>query len=113
MGDGSFGFTAGELETVARVGANITFIVFSNASFGWIKASQRDDCDRRYYNVDFNGVDHAAIAQAYGVTSWRVEDPAALVDVLKKAVAHEGPTLVDVVSQPLEEANAPVRRWMG
>ena len=113
MGDGSFGFTAGELETVARVGANITFIVFSNASFGWIKASQRDDCDRRYYNVDFNGVDHATIAQAYGVTSWRVEDPAALVDVLKKAVAHKGPTLVDVVSQPLEEANAPVRRWMG
>ena len=47
------------------------------------------------------------------MTSWRVEDPAALVDVLKKAVAHKGPTLVDVVSQPLEEANAPVRRWMG
>ena len=58
-------------------------------------------------------MDHATIAQAYGVTSWRVEDPATLVDVLKKAVAHEGPTLVDVVSQPLEEANAPVRRWMG
>jgi len=113
MGDGSFGFTAGELETVARVGANITFVVFSNSSFGWIKASQRDDCDRRYYNVDFKGVDHSAIAQAYGLKAWRVENPGELIGVLQKAVVHEGPTLIDVVSQPLEEANAPVRRWMG
>jgi len=91
MGDGSFGFTAGELETVARVGANITFVVFSNSSFGWIKASQRDDCDRRYYNVDFNGVDHSAIAAAYGVKAWRVEDPNELLVVLKQAVSHDGP----------------------
>ena len=33
--------------------------------------------------------------------------------VLAEAVAHDGPTLVDIVTQPLEEANAPVRRWMG
>ena len=32
---------------------------------------------------------------------------------MTEAVAHDGPTLVDVVCQPLEEANAPVRRWMG
>ena len=81
--------------------------------FGWIKASQRDDCDRRYYNVDFNRTDQAAVAAAYGVKSWRVEDPAELDRVLAEAVAHDGPTLVDIVTQPLEEANAPVRRWMG
>ena len=33
--------------------------------------------------------------------------------VLAEAIAHDGPTLVDVVVQPLEEAAAPVRRWMG
>ncbi|WP_324752754.1 thiamine pyrophosphate-binding protein [Roseovarius sp. Pro17] len=113
MGDGSFGFTCGELETVTRCRAPITYIVFSNSAFGWIKASQHDDCDARYYNVDFNRTDQAAVAAAYGIKSWKVEDPAKLEGVLKEAIAHDGPTLVDIVCQPLEEAKAPVRRWMG
>ncbi|MCR9136029.1 MAG: thiamine pyrophosphate-binding protein [Alphaproteobacteria bacterium] len=113
MGDGSFGFTCGELETVCRARAPITYIVFSNSNFGWIKASQFADTDARYYNVDFDRTDQAAIAAAYGVKSWRLEDPATLESVLKEAVEHDGPTLIDVVCQPLEEANAPVRRWMG
>lgn len=113
MGDGSFGFTCGELETVVRANAPITYIVFSNSSFGWIKASQRDDCDQRYYNVDFNRTDQAAVASAFGVKSWRVEDPSRLEAVMKEAIAHDGPTLIDVICQPLEEAKAPVRRWMG
>jgi acetolactate synthase-1/2/3 large subunit len=113
MGDGSVGFTCGELETVTRCRAPITFIVFSNASFGWIRASQFADKDARYYNVDFNRTDHAAVAAAYGVKSWRVEDPAELDKVMREAIAHDGPTLIDVVCQALEETNAPVRRWMG
>ena len=113
MGDGSFGFTCGELETVTRARAPITYVVFSNSSFGWIKASQRDDCAARYYNVDFNRTDQAAVAAAYGVKSWKVKDPEKLEAVLREAIAHDGPTLVDVICQPLEEANAPVRRWMG
>ena len=113
MGDGSFGFTCGELETVCRSRANITFVVLSNASFGWIKASQKADKGARYYNVDFSRTDHAAIAAAYGVKNWRVEVPDELAGVLRDAIAHDGPTLIDVVTQPLEEAAAPVRRWMG
>ncbi|WP_037037605.1 thiamine pyrophosphate-binding protein [Pseudovibrio sp. JE062] len=113
MGDGSFGFTCGELETVCRSRAPITYIVFSNSNYGWIKASQYADTDARYYNVDFNRTDQAAVAAAYGVKSWRVENPDDLERVLKEAIEHDGPTLIDVVTQPLEEANAPVRRWMG
>lgn len=113
MGDGSFGFTCGELETVCRSRAPITYIVFSNSSYGWIKASQYADTDARYYNVDFNRTDQAAVAAAYGVKSWRVENPDDLERVLKEAIEHDGPTLIDVVTQPLEESNAPVRRWMG
>ncbi len=113
MGDGSFGFTCGELETVTRCRAPITYIVFSNSNFGWIKASQMADKDKRYYNVDFNRTDQAAVAAAYGVKSWRVENPDDLPRILKEAIDHDGPTLIDVIVQPLEETNAPVRRWMG
>lgn len=113
MGDGSFAFTVGELETICRHRAPITFIVFSNASFGWIKASQFADKGARYHNVDFDRTDHAAVASAYGVKSWRVEDPQDLERVMREAIAHDGPTLIDVIVQPLQETAAPVRRWMG
>ncbi len=112
MGDGSFGFTVGELETVTRLGLPITFLVFSNSVFGWIKAGQKAGFNERYYSVDFDRTDHAAVAESFGVKSWRVEDPADLQGVLKQAVEHDGPTLVDVISQPLQDANAPVSEWI-
>ena len=112
MGDGSFGFTCGELETVVRKNMPITFIVFSNAVYGWIKAGQRSSFGERYFSVDFDRTDHAAVALAFGAKSWRVEDPEALVGVLREAVGHDGPTLVDVISQPLNEAKAPVSEWI-
>lgn len=113
MGDGSFGFTSGELETLARLGAPLTLVVFSNSSFGWIRASQHDECGKRYHNVDFDRTDHAAVAADYGLKSWRVEDPDELDGAINAAVECGAPTLVDVICQPLEEAAAPVRRWMG
>ena len=112
MGDGSFAFTCGELETVVRKRMPITFIVFSNAVFGWIKAGQKSGFDERYFAVDFNRTDHAKVAEAFGVKAWTITDPDDLVPVLKKAVAHAGPTLVDIISQPLQEANAPVSEWI-
>jgi acetolactate synthase-1/2/3 large subunit len=112
MGDGSFGFTVGELETVTRYHLPITFIVFSNSVYGWIKAGQKSGFDERYYSVDFNRTDHAAVAESFGVKSWRVEDPIELGDVLRQAVEYDGPTLVDIISQPLQEAEAPVSEWV-
>ncbi len=112
MGDGSFGFCCGEYETITRYGMPITSIVFSNASYGWIKAGQNAGFARRFYNVDFNRTDHASVASAFGVKSWRVEDPDKLSEVLKSALAHDGPTLVDIIAQPLHEASAPVSEWI-
>ncbi len=113
MGDGAFGFTVGELETLARLKLPVTMIVVSNAVFGWIKASQRAGYGARYFSVDFERTDHARIAAAYGVTSFRVEDPRELPSTLAKALAHDGPVLLDVISQPLQDAAAPVSQWMG
>jgi acetolactate synthase I/II/III large subunit len=112
MGDGSFGFACGELETAARYRLPITFIVISNASYGWIKAGQRAGYGERYFAVDFAVTDHAAVAAAFGVKSWRVTEPGELTKTLKEAFAHGGPSLVDIVCQPLHEAKAPVSEWI-
>ena len=112
MGDGSFAFAAGELETVVRLDLPVTFVVVSNASFGWIKAGQKSGYGGRYHAVDFSPSDHARIAEAYGVRAWRVAEPGELAPALDAALAHDGPSLVDVVCQPLEEARAPVSEWV-
>jgi len=112
MGDGSFGFTCGELETAARYRLPITFIVIANASYGWIKAGQKSAYDQRYFAVDFAVTDHAAVAAAFGVKSWRITEPNDLGRVLKEALGAAEPTLVDIVCQPLHEAKAPVSEWI-
>lgn len=113
MGDGSFGFAVGELETAVRKNLPITFVVFSNSSYGWIKASQKSGYGKRYFSVDFTRSDHARIAQAFGLKAWTVRDPAEMESTMRAAFAHDGPTLVDVIAQPLEESAVPVSRWMG
>ena len=112
MGDGSFGFTSGELETIVRLGVPVTMIVFSNSVFGWIKAGQKTGFEERYYSVDFSRTDHARVAEAFGVKAWQVEDPSKLEGALKAALAHDGPSLVDVIAQPLQDAKAPVSEWV-
>jgi acetolactate synthase-1/2/3 large subunit len=112
MGDGSFGFTAGEMETIARLKVPVVMLVISNATYGWIKAGQKSGFDARYFSVDFSRTDHAAVAAAYGVKSWRVEDPAKLAETLRAALECGGPALVDIICQPLHEARAPVSEWV-
>jgi acetolactate synthase-1/2/3 large subunit len=113
MGDGSFNFTCGELETIVRRRVPLKMIVFSNTVFGWIKASQKTGYGERYFSVDFDRTDHARVAEAFGVKSWRVENPADVERVLREALAHDGPALVDVISQQLQDTAVPVSQWMG
>jgi acetolactate synthase-1/2/3 large subunit len=112
MGDGSFGMCVGELETAVRLKLPITFVVLSNAVYGWIKAGQKSGYDKRYFSVDFGVTDHAKVAEAFGVRAFRVFQPENLRQVLKEAFACGGPSLVDIVCQPLHEARAPVSEWV-
>ncbi len=112
MGDGSFGFTVGELETICRLKIPLAMIVISNSSYGWIKAGQKSGFGERYFSVDFARTDHAAVASAFGVKSYRVEDPDKLGATLRLAAEANEPVLVDVLCQPLEQARAPVSEWI-
>ena len=112
MGDGSFGLAVGELETAVRLNLPITFIVISNSVYGWIKAGQKSGFEKRYYSVDFTRTDHAAVASAYGIKSWTVSESNQLIKTIKESLKHNGPTLIDIISQPLQDARAPVSDWI-
>jgi acetolactate synthase I/II/III large subunit len=112
MGDGSFGFTAGELETIVRLRVPLMMVVISNSSYGWIKAGQKTGFGGRYFSVDFSRTDHARVAEAFGVKAFKVEKPENLKSALAAAAEHGGPALVDVLAQPLQDARAPVSEWV-
>lgn len=112
MGDGSFGFTAGELETLVRLKVPLLMLVISNSSYGWIKAGQKSGFGQRYFSVDFSRTDHARVAEAFGVKAWRVESPVDLRPALAAAADLGAPALVDIIAQPLHEARAPVSEWV-
>jgi len=113
MGDGSFGFAVGELETAVRLKLPIIFIVISNSVYGWIKAGQKSKFEKRYFSVDFNRTDHAKVAEAYGVKSWKVQSSNELKEKINEAINYnQGPCLLDIITQPLQDANAPVTEWI-
>ena len=113
MGDGSFGFAVGELETAKRLSLPIIFVVISNSVYGWIKAGQKSSFNKRYYSVDFSRTDHAKVASSYGIKTWTVKKHNELKKFISEAIKYKrGPCLIDIISQPLEEAKAPVSEWI-
>ena len=54
----------------------------------------------------------AYMAEAYGVEAWRATEPGDLKPALAAAAEYGGPTLVDGVTPPLHEAQAPVSVWV-
>ncbi len=114
MGDGSFGFTASELETANRVGGNINVVLFNNGSFGWIKAEMSLSMGSRYsdFATNFEDVDYQRIAEGFGLTSFQVEGPGDLGRTLKEAFGLDEPTFVEIKVLPENELVPPVPGWI-
>ena len=114
FGDGSFNMSVGELETLVRLNCPATLIQFNNGCFGWIKGLHRmqgfgaNDC----YSVDFTKANAAAIAEAFGLKSWRVQTLEDFEEAFDAALAHNGPCFIDVIVESLAERVPPVFSWL-
>jgi acetolactate synthase-1/2/3 large subunit len=110
-GDGSFGMSVGELETISRLGLPIVIIQCSNGTFGWIKELQHLYHDDRYFGVDFNPVDYAAIARGFGFRAAQVSGPDDVDRAVRDAVADGGPYFLDIVTESPVTETPPVAAW--
>ena len=103
-GDGGFGFNCGELETFVRYGKNITIVLFRNDTFGWIRGETVLVNDSEPFCTDFSKkADYLAVAAAFGLHCQKVTNHDDIRPVLESALAHEGPSFIemDVVSQDI------------
>lgn len=110
-GDGSFGMACGELETITRYNLPVVVIQCSNGTYGWIKELQHLYHGDRYFNVEFNPVDYAAIARGFGFRSRQVTDPGELERAMQDAFADGGPYFLDVVTESQITETPPVAAW--
>jgi pyruvate dehydrogenase (quinone) len=100
-GDGGFSMLMGDFISLAQLKLPVKVVVFNNASLGFVamemKAAGYLDTGTELRNPDF-----AAMSNAMGILGIRVERSEDLEDVLRRALAHDGPVLVDVVTASQE-----------
>jgi acetolactate synthase-1/2/3 large subunit len=112
MGDGSFGMSSNELETLGRLGMPVTLLQFNNSCFGWIKVSQKLYHKGQYHCVDFSSdTDHTAIARGFGLQGVRVEYPQDLREAIREALASQQPTFIDIITESEVTELPPVEKW--
>lgn len=100
VGDGGFAHCWQELETAKRMGLDIVVIVLNNGILGFQKHAELVKFGAHTNAIDFTPVDHAAIANAVGVSGLRIETPDELALALDEAMTGGGVRVLDVVIDP-------------
>jgi thiamine pyrophosphate-dependent acetolactate synthase large subunit-like protein len=98
-GDGGFGQYLAELTTAVKYGMNITHVLLDNSSLGKITKEQRAG-HFKVWQTSLHNPDFAEYARLCGALGLRVEGRDGLGDALTRALAHDGPALVHVVTDP-------------
>lgn len=105
-GDGGFAMLMGDFLTLVQQKLPVKVVVFNNGTLGFValemKASGFLETGTSLINPNF-----AAMARAIGVHAIRVEDPGDLDAAISNVLAHDGPALLDVVTNSQELAMPP------
>jgi acetolactate synthase-1/2/3 large subunit len=85
-----------ELATAVQERLPVVLIVVNDGSLTLIKAIQQRRYESRFLGVDLVNPDLAALAQAFGVRSWRAETDAGFEAALRQALGRGEPALIEV-----------------
>lgn len=97
-GDGGLAMLLGELMTLTQHRLPVKVVVFNNASLNFIELEMKA-AGFVNFGTGLQNPSFAAVAEAMGVRGIRVERSADLRGALADAFAHDGPALVDVVTE--------------
>ena len=100
VGDGSALYNIQALWTAAHLRLPMVYVIANNRGYRILKQRVRAGHGvERFVGMDFDDppIDFAALASAMGLRSRRVAEPEGIGPALEEALAHAGPTLLDVV----------------
>ncbi|MFE5791900.1 pyruvate dehydrogenase [Streptomyces sp. NPDC056503] len=98
-GDGGFSMLMGDFLTLVQYELPVKIVLFNNSSLGMVELEMLV-AGLPSYGTNNRNPDFAAVARAAGAYGVRVEKPKHLAGALKDAFRHQGPALVDVVTDP-------------
>jgi len=109
-GDGGLSMLMGDILSARQLNLPIKMVVFNNGSLGFVALEMKAG-GYVPHGTDLQSTNFAAIAEGAGILGIRVEESEALPDALRRAFAHDGPVLIDVVTAKHELAMPPKIEW--
>lgn len=105
-GDGGLSMLLGDLMTAASQDLPVKLVVFDNGRLGMVKL-EMEQVGLPEFGTVLHNPDFAKVAEAMGIRGIRVEDPHDLEAAVAETLAHDGPALIDVLTNPDEVAIPP------
>ncbi|EMA63808.1 thiamine pyrophosphate-binding protein [Halorubrum kocurii] len=103
-GDGGLMMCVHELHTLAAEGIDVTVVALNNDDYAIIseEAARSYGLPAGAYGWADAGIDLVAVAEGMGVRADRVAEREAIGEALASALAHDGPALIEVATDPDE-----------
>ena len=103
VGDGGLTMLMGEIATLVKYKLPVKVIVVKNNVLGQIKWEQMVLDANPQFGVELQPIDFAKVAEACGAAGFTIEEPKHAESILRKALHHDGPAVV----QAVVDANEP------
>lgn len=95
VGDGGFQMNIQELATVVQEKLPLKIAILNNGYLGMVRQWQQLFFEGRYSGTPLLGPDFAKVAEAYGITGLTVREKGEVAPAIEKALAINGPVLID------------------
>ena len=97
IGDGSAMYSIQALWTAAQRKLPLTVVVINNAGYGAMRSFSQVMQVRNVPGLDLPGIDFVQIAQGLGCDAMRISKASELAPALKRGLAHDGVSLIEVM----------------
>jgi pyruvate dehydrogenase (quinone) len=105
-GDGGLSMLMGDLITAVSHDLPVKLVVFDNGRLGMVKL-EMEQVGLPEFGTVLHNPDFGRVAEAVGMKGIRVESPGEVEAAIRAALAHDGPALVDCVTNADEVAIPP------
>ncbi|GAA4281039.1 thiamine pyrophosphate-dependent enzyme [Gaetbulibacter aestuarii] len=98
-GDGGISMLLGDLMTISQYEVPVKIIIFNNRSLGMVKLEMRVE-GYVDWQTDMKNPDFVKVAEAMGIQAWEADESSEVEGVLKEALSHKGPALINIYTDP-------------
>lgn len=101
-GDGSIQMNIQELMTCVDYKVPVKIAIINNGYLGMVRQWQEKLFDKHYSQTHISSPDYVKLAESYGILGIRVTKEEEINDALDRAMAYDGPVILDFVVEPFE-----------